>query len=165
MKPTASLAGTAKHFDPMVFVGFLLPVALAVLIGLAIHAHSRPISAPVTQTTNSSGGVTATAPANLPTTGEISAANSAILTYCSNDLRSDTSCSLVANSNKTAPGFVESGLQMTGHFATDGNSSQGLALAKGSGGTWTVVWVGQNCIPQDIASQNAVPSSLNICSS
>jgi len=152
-----------KIADPLVVVGFLIPIALAVLIGLVVHAHSKPIQAPVAQTTNASGGVTSTAPANPPTPDEVNAANAAILSYCSNDLRQDTTCSLVAGSDKTAPGFVESGLKMSGHFATDGTSSEGLALAKGSGSTWSVIWVGQNCVPGDVASQNAVPSSLNVC--
>ena len=165
MKQSITAFAAKKSSDPLAVLGFLIPIALAVLIGLAIHAHSRPIQAPVAQTTNPSGGVTSTAPADPPTADEISAANTAILSYCSNDLRQDTSCALVPNSVKTAPGFVESGLQMSGHFATDGTSSQGLALAKGSGGSWSVVWVGQNCIPADMASQNAVPSSLNVCSS
>ena len=156
---------SGKKFDPVVVIGFLIPVFLAALIGLAIRAHSRPIQSPLTQTTNFSGGVTSTAPANPPTADEIAAANAAILAYCRNDLRQDTSCGLVANSNKTAPGFVVSGLQMSGHFASDGSSAEGMALAKGSGSTWSVVWVGQNCIPLDIANQYAVPSSLNVCSS
>lgn len=154
-----------KLMDPAVIIGFLIPIGLAVLIGLAIQAHSKPIQDPLSQTTNASGGVTATAPVNPPTAAEVSAADAAILTYCSNDLRQDTSCLLVPNSNATAPGFVEAGLKMSGQFATDGNSSAGLALAKGGGNTWSVVWVGQNCIPQDVATQNNVPSSLSICSS
>jgi hypothetical protein len=157
--------GSTKKLDPVTIIGFLIPVLLAVLIGIAVRAHSRPIQAPLTQTTNFSGGVTSTAPANPPSTDEIASANAAILAYCRNDLRQDTSCGLVANSNKTAPGFVVSGVQMNGHFASDGNSSEGMALAKGSGSTWSVVWVGQNCIPQDIANQYAVPSYLNVCSS
>jgi hypothetical protein len=157
--------GIEKKFDPVTVVGFLIPVLLAILIGVAIRAHSRPIQAPLTQTTNFSGGVTSTAPVNPPTADEVAAANDAILAYCRNDLRQDTSCGLVANSNKTAPGFVVSGLQMNGHFASDGNSSQGIALAKGSGSTWSVIWVGQSCIPQDVANQYAVPGSLGVCSS
>jgi len=149
----------------MTVVGFLLPIALATLIGLAIYAHSKPIQSAVTQTTDPSGGVTATAPAEPPTAAEVATADQAILGYCDNDLRQDTSCTLVPNSNVTAPGFVESGLKLSGTFATDGASPVGLALAKGSGTSWSVIWVGQTCIPQDTATQNAVPSSLNICSS
>lgn len=154
-----------KGFDSAVIAGFLLPALVAVLIGLAIRAHSRPIQTPMAQTTDSSGSVTATAPVNLPTAAEIAAANAAVLAYCENDLRQDTSCALVLGTDTTAPGFVEAGLKLDGHFATDGNSSQGLALAKGSGDSWVVIWVGQSCIPPDVATQNSVPSSLNICSS
>lgn len=164
MKLPSKASIVKKFSDPLTAIGFLIPIALAILIGLIIHAHSKPIQAPVSQTTNPSGGVTATAPVNPPTADEIAAANSAILSYCNNDLRQDTSCALVANSDKTAPGLVESGLNMSGHFASDGNSSQGLALAKGSGTSWSVVWVGQNCIPKDVANQNSVPGSLNVCS-
>jgi len=168
MTQLASLFSTKKPFDPMTLIGFLMSIGLAVLIGMAIYAHSKPIQIPVTQTTNASGAVTSTAPVNPPTAAEVAAANAAILSYCQNDLRQDTSCALIANSDQTAPGFVESGLKMSGTFAssaTDGTSPVGLALAKGSGATWSVVWVGQNCIPPDTASQNEVPSSLNICSS
>lgn len=154
-----------KNLDPMTIVGFLLPIILAVLVGLAIRAHSRPIQSPLTQNTNPSGSVTSTAPVNPPSADEIAAADNAILAYCRNDLRQDTSCGLVANSNKIAPGFVESGLKMNGHFAADGSSSEGLALAKGSGSAWSVIWVGQSCVPQDVANQYAVPSNLNVCSS
>lgn len=162
--PRLSIRALARKWrDPMTVVGFLVPMALAILVGLAIHARSKPISAPVHQTTNASGNVTATTPVNLPTSDEVAAANQAILAYCSSDLRQDVSCALVPNSSTTAPGFVETGLRMSGSFATDGSSSEGLALASGSGSSWSVVWVGQNCIPKDVASQNAVPSSLTIC--
>jgi hypothetical protein len=154
-----------KSFDPMTIVGFLLPIVFAMLIGFAIRAHSRPIQSPLAQNTNPSGGVTSTAPVNPPSSDEVAAADNAILSYCRNDLRQDTSCGLIANSNKTAPGFVESGVQMSGHFAADGSSAEGLALAKGSGSTWSVIWVGQNCLPQDIANQYAVPDTLSVCSS
>jgi len=156
---------TNKRFDPVTVVGFLIPVALAVLIGLVISARSRPITQPLRQTTDASGSVTATTPVNQPTAAEVSAANQAILNYCSSDLRADTSCALIPDSSSTAPGFVETGLKMSGSFATDGTSPNGLALAKGSGNSWSVVWVGQSCIPKDIAAQNAVPGSLNVCSS
>ena len=151
-----------KRFDPATALGFVIPILLAVLIGLLIRAHSNPIQAPVTETTNASGGVTATAPANPPTASEIASANQAILNYCNNDLRQDTSCQLLSNT-MSAPGFVETGLKMSGSFAADGASPDGLALAKGSGTSWSVVWVGQSCIPQDVANQNAVPTSLNVC--
>jgi hypothetical protein len=168
MVHTANLLAKRGRFDPMIAVGFLLPIAFATLIGLAIYAHSKPIQMPESQTTNASGGVTATAPVSTPTATQVAAANAAILSYCENDLRQDTSCALIPNSDTTAPGFVESGLRMTGSFATsdtEGASPVGLALAKASGSSWSVVWVGQNCIPSDVASENAVPSSLNICSS
>jgi len=154
-----------KRFDPVVLVGFLIPVGLAILIGLIIHAYSNPIPEPLRQETNASGAVTATTPVNPPTDAEIAVANQTILNYCSSDLRQDTSCTLIPNSTVTAPGFVETGLKLSGSFATDGASPNGLALAKGSGNSWAVVWVGQSCIPADVATQNAVPSSLKICSS
>jgi hypothetical protein len=153
------------RFDPMVLVGFLIPLAAATLIGLAIYSHSKPIQSPVTQTTNASGGVTSTAPVNAPTLSDIAAANTAILSYCQNDLRQDTTCVLVPDSNATAPGFVESGLKMSGAFAADGSSPIGLALAKESGTSWSVIWVGQSCVPTDVATENGVPSSMNVCSS
>jgi hypothetical protein len=159
-----SFAGT-KRFDPATLVGFLVPVGLAVLIGLIIHAYSQPIGAPVRQETNASGAVTATTPVDPPTEAEIAVANQTILSYCSNDLRKDTSCSLIAGSTVTAPGFIETGLKMSGSFATDGTSAQGVALAKGSGTSWAVVWVGQSCIPKDVATQNSVPGSFKVCSS
>ena len=152
----------------MTLVGFLIPIGFATLIGLAIYAHSKPISLPESQTTNASGGVTSTAPINPPTAAEVATANAVILAYCQNDLRQDTSCALIPNSNATAPGFVESGLKMSGTFAaadTEGAAPEGMALAKGSGSSWSVVWVGQSCIPSDIASENGVPSSMDVCSS
>jgi len=165
MKQLAYLFAAVKRFDPMTIVGFLVPIALATLTGLAIYAHSRPIQSAITQTTDPSGGVTATTPVNPPTAAEVAVADQTILAYCDNDLRQDTSCAITPNSNVTAPGFVESGLKLSGTFATDGASPTGLALAKGSNTSWTVVWIGQSCIPQDVATENAVPSSLNICSS
>jgi hypothetical protein len=165
MKQLAHTFAAAKRFDPMTMVGFLIPIALTTLIGLAIYAHSKPIQSAVTQTTDPSGGVTATAPADPPTAAEVAVANQAILSYCDNDLRQDTSCTLVPNTNVTAPGFVESGLKLSGTFATDGASPVGLALTKGSGTSWSVIWIGQTCIPQDVATENSVPSSLNVCSS
>jgi len=168
MIQTTSLLGKRGRFDPMSIIGFLLPMALAILIGFAIYAHSKPIQMPESQTTNASGGVTSTSPVNTPTAAQVSAANDAILSYCENDLRQDTSCALVPNSDSIAPGFVESGLKMTGTFATSdtqGASPAGLALAKENGDSWVVIWVGQNCIPKNVASENGVPSSLNICSS
>ncbi|HEY4160934.1 MAG TPA: hypothetical protein VGM08_02635 [Candidatus Saccharimonadales bacterium] len=165
MAHAANPFAAPRRFNPVTIMGFLIPVALAVLIGLIIGARSRPITQPVQQTTDASGSVTATAPVNQPTAAEVSAANQAILNYCSSDLRADTSCSLLANSTKTAPGFVETGLKLSGTFAVDGASPNGLALAKGSGSSWSVVWVGQSCVPKDVASQNAVPGTLNICSS
>jgi hypothetical protein len=163
----AGLLEKQGRFDPMVVVGFLIPVAIAVLIGIAIYAHSQPITIPESQTTNASGGVTSTSPANPPSAADIAAADAAILMYCQNDLRQDTSCALISNSNSTAPGFVESGLKMSGSFAasdTEGAAPQGLALAKEDGTSWDVIWVGQTCIPNNVASENGVPSSLNICS-
>jgi len=156
-----------KLLDPLVLAGFLIPVALAVAVGLLIRTHSNPIPSPVSQTTNASGNVTAVTPVNLPTASEINSANQAILNYCDNDLRVNTSCSLIANSTVTAPGLVETGLKMSGSFATEGaggSSPEGLALAKGSGTSWAVIWVGQTCVPKDIATQYSVPSSLNTCS-
>jgi hypothetical protein len=164
MVQLAQFTAKYKRFDPIVVLGFLLPICVAVLIGMAIYSHSRPIQAPITETTDSSGGVTSTAPANPPTAAEITNATAAILSYCQNDLRQDTSCTLVANSNKTAPGYVESGLTMSGQFASDGNSSAGIAIAKGSGSNWTVIWVGQNCVPKDTASQDGIPITLSVCS-
>lgn len=165
MAYTVTPFAAKKQFDPVTLVGFLIPVGLAVLIGLIIHAYSQPIPAPLRQETSPSGNVTATTPVNPPTNAEIAAANQAILDYCSNDLRKDTGCSLIAGSTLTAPGFVETGLKMSGSFAADGTSAQGLALAKGSGNSWAVVWVGQNCVPTDVASQNSVPGSLKVCAS
>jgi hypothetical protein len=155
----------SKRFDPTILVGFLIPIGLAILVGLIIHTYSQPIAAPVRQETNPSGAVTATTPVNPPTDAEVAAANEAILNYCSSDLRKDTSCSLIAGNTVTAPGFVETGLKLSGSFATDGASPNGLALAKGSGNSWAVVWVGQSCIPADVAAQNSVPTSLKVCSS
>lgn len=160
-----SISGRQQQLDSYTLLGFAVPIMLAVAIGLVVHAAARPIAAPVHQETNASGAVTETTPVNQPTAAEIAAANQAILGYCSSDLRQDTSCSLISNSSMTAPGFVETGLQMHGNFAADGSSSQGLALAKGSGTDWAVIWVGQGCIPRDTATQNGVPTSLNICSS
>lgn len=151
-----------RNYDPATLVGFAIPFLLAALIATAFHIHTAVQKH--NQTASSQNGQTvATGP--LPTADEISNANNTILSYCSSDLRQDTSCALVPNSDVTAPGFVETGLQMSGSFADDGSSSQGLALAKGSGANWEVVWVGQNCIPQDVATKNQVPASLNICSS
>lgn len=161
----ASILGRQRQLDNYTLLGLAAPIVLAVAIGLVVHAAARPIAAPVHQETNASGAVTETTPVDQPTAAEIAAANQAILAYCGNDLRQDTSCSLMSNSSMTAPGFVETGLQMHGNFAADGSSSQGLALAKGSGTSWAVIWVGQDCIPRDVATQNSVPSSLNICSS
>ena len=160
-----SILGWQRQLDSYTFLGFAAPIVLAVVVGLLIHAAARPIAQPLHQVTNASGAVTDTTPVNQPTAAEVAAANQAILAYCSNDLRQDVSCSLMASSSMTAPGFVEAGLQMHGSFATDGSSSQGLALAKGSGTNWAVIWVGQGCIPRDVATQNDVPTSLNICSS
>jgi hypothetical protein len=156
-----------RRFGPGGAVGFLIPVAIAILIGLVIRANSNPIQAPVAQTTNASGGVTADTPVNPPTANEIATANQTILSYCSNDLRVDTSCALLPNSTTIAPGFVETGLKMSGTFAdadTGGTSPNGLALAKGSGNSWAVIWVGQTCIPPDVATENSVPSAFTICS-
>jgi len=152
-----------KVFDTATPVGFLLPFLVAALIGWAIYAHSKPVAAPLNQETAPSGKVTVTTPALPPTAEEVDAADAAILAYCTSDLRADTGCSLVADSNQTAPGFVLSGLHMTGQFAVDGAGTDGLALAKGSGSSWHVVWVGQQCIPQEIATQNRVPAALTIC--
>ncbi|HUB93847.1 MAG TPA: hypothetical protein VMB52_05075 [Verrucomicrobiae bacterium] len=165
MAVLGNLFNKGKHFDPATLVGFMIPIAFATLVGALIYAHANPIKAPVAQQTNASGSVTATTPVDPPTATEIATANQIILSYCSSDLRADTSCALVGNSTTTAPGFVETGLKMNGTFATDGASTNGLALAKGSGSSWAVVWVGQGCIPQDIATEYAVPSSLNICAS
>jgi hypothetical protein len=154
-----------ERVDPITLLGFTIPILLAVLIGMLIRAHSNPITAPLKQTTNATGTVTSTTPVNPPTADEVAAANQAILNYCSSDLRQDTSCQLIPNSTATVPGFVETGVKMSGSFANDGATPNGLALAKGSGTSWSVVWVGQNCIPQDVASQNAVPKSLTVCSS
>ncbi len=154
-----------KRFDPITVVGFLIPISLAILIGLIISMRSQPIAQPVQQTTDASGTVTATAPVNPPTAAEVSAANQAILNYCTSDLRANTSCALTPGSTSTAPGFVETGLKLSGTFAADGASPNGLALARGSDNSWAVIWVGQNCIPRDVATQNAVPASLNVCSS
>src|SRR5882762_7584071 len=95
MKRSLQLYRAQKRFDVVTLLGFLVPFALAVLIGILIHTHSKPIPAPLTQTTNPSGGVTATAPASPPSASEIVTANAAILAYCSSDLRQDTSCALV----------------------------------------------------------------------
>jgi hypothetical protein len=151
--------------DPAVIAGFLIPILVAVAIGLLIRIHSKPIAAPVEQQTNASGAVTSTAPVNPPTAAEVASANQTILNYCSSDLRQDTSCALIANSTVAAPGFVETGVKLSGSFASDGATPDGLALAKGSGTSWSVIWVGQTCIPKDVASQNNVPTTLTICTS
>ncbi|MEJ0072966.1 MAG: hypothetical protein WDN27_02675 [Candidatus Saccharibacteria bacterium] len=147
-------------------IGFCIPLVLALLIGWGVHAHySKPAPLPDDTTAASSASQSEAATGPLPTASEIAAANAAILAYCSNDLRSDTNCSLVANSNATAPGFVESGISESGHYETGNNTTAGEALAKGSGSSWTVIWLGQGCIPQNIAEQNNVPNTLSICSS
>jgi len=157
---------TKKRFDRLTVLGFLIPILLAVAVGLLIRANSQPVPIPETQTTNASGGVTSQTPANPPSAAEVANANQTILNYCDNDLRADTSCEIIPNTDQTAPGFVETGLKMSGSFAaadTGGTTPVGSALAKGSGDSWSVIWVGQGCIPTDVASQNAVPSSFDVC--
>lgn len=151
-----------RNYDPATLIGFALPFLLAVIVATLFHMHTS-VQKHHQATTEQSTQAQQTGP--LPSADEVTAANNTILSYCSSDLRQDTSCSLMPGSDVTAPGFVEAGLQMSGSFANDGSSSQGLALAKGSGTNWDVVWVGQNCIPPDVAAKNKVPATLNICSS
>ncbi|HSX31381.1 MAG TPA: hypothetical protein VLE99_05685 [Candidatus Saccharimonadales bacterium] len=151
------------HVSPSAVLGFVVPFALAVLIGLLLRPH--PVSMPSNATSTTSQTSSAATSGSQPTAAEVSAANAAILTYCRSDLRADTSCSLIPNSSITAPGFVKTDLSMTGQFATDGSSSRGSALAKGAGNAWSVIWVGQGCIPKNVATGNNVPASLNVCTS
>lgn len=144
-------------------MGFCIPLMAALLIGLSVYTPTKSAtigsgtSGNVNQPTDNGVGL-------LPNPTEINAANNIILAYCSKDLRQDTSCELAPNSNQTAHGFIEVGLNMKGSFATDGSASQGLALAQGSGEEWNVVWVGQNCIPRNIVTKYNVPNTLKGCS-
>lgn len=146
--------------------GFLLPLLLAILIGLLVHGHQAQPTPARTQTAVSAEtpSSTPTAPATAPPSAEeIAAANAAILAYCKNDLRQGTDCTLIDNSNVAAPGFVKSGVRMSGYFEGRNTSTDGAAVAKGSGNNWSVIWVGQGCVPTDIATKYAVPGSLGIC--
>ena len=156
-----SAAGSSR----LTVIGFLLPFALVLLMGFALHSHKRSVTNIPLSSTASSRTSTPTAgdTRQQPSGSEISSADAAILTYCQDDLRQGTNCSLIANSNVAAPGFVESGVRMSGYFEGQNSRTDGLALAAGSGSSWSVIWVGQGCIPQDIANQNNVPSTFNVC--
>lgn len=152
----------SKFRDKWTIAGFAIPIFLALLVASFLHFVNQPGSVDSKKLATKSSTISSgTGP--LPSSEEINAANNVILEYCSRDLRKDTSCTLNEGTNQTAPGFVEIGLRINGSFAADGSSSQGLALAKGSGQEWSVIWVGQNCIPHSIAATYNVPMSLHTC--
>jgi len=157
--------GVSDGFSLPAVIGFLAPLVLALLIGLVLSHHkpAQTLSQKSSQTAVVSSDA---APVGTqPTDSDIEAANAAVLAYCSSDLRQDTSCALIPGSDVAAPGFVETGLKESGQFDPNGATNQGLGLAKQSGSSWSVIWVGQGCIPKDVAAQNNVPGSLNICAS
>lgn len=144
----------------------MLPLILAAFVGLVLHRTIKPISSPTPVGTDAAAiGTLSTTPATnqLPSAAGIESANTAILNYCRNDLRQGTNCTLLPSTDVTAPGFVESGVRMSGYFEGAHSSTDGLALAKGSGGSWLVIWVGQNCIPKDVAATNGVTQPLQVC--
>jgi len=155
-----------NSFSRVTLIGFLLPLVLALLIG-GLLSHHKPAKAVNSNNTRDTTVVSSNAaPAGTqPTDSDIAAANAALLAYCSNDLRQGTSCSLINGSDVAVPGFVEVGISETGQFDPNGASNKGLGLAKQDGASWSVIWVGQDCIPKDVATQNAVPAALNICAS
>lgn len=162
-----------KRFRRETIIGFIVPFACVAVIGLALRIHTSitrktsPVQSGTANTTkpaNASAGATPTIGVQ-PSAADVAAANAAILAYCTSDLRQDSYCSLIANSNIAAPGFVASQITETGSFADGVTSSQGTALAKASGATWSVVWVGQGCVPQNVAKQYSVPNAFTICAS
>jgi hypothetical protein len=149
-------------------IGFLTPLVIAILIAIALHHPAPKTAAPATSSTSQAAAQAhdaSVASGAQPTEREVSAAKAAILAYCTSDLRQDTSCTLIGGHDGTAPGFVKTGVRTTGHFEDSGTVNDGEAVAKGGGSNWTVVWVGQGCIPSDIASKNGVPTSLGVCGS
>jgi len=147
----------------------MLPLVLAVVVGTLLHLTIKPLREPATIGAStaiiSTGSATpnASSTSQLPSAADIESANNAILAYCRNDLRQGTNCTLISNSSVTAPGFVESGVRMSGYFEGHTSSTDGVALAKGGGGSWSVLWVGQGCIPKSIASSNDVTQPLQVC--
>lgn len=149
-------------------IGFLTPLVLAVLVAIILHHPAPKTAAPVASNTGQTATPASDTPAPsgaMPTDSEVSAAKAAILAYCTSDLRQDTTCTLIGGHDGTAPGFVKTGVRTTGHFEDSGAVNDGEGVAKGSGSSWTVIWVGQGCIPSDVASKNGVPASLGVCGS
>jgi hypothetical protein len=146
-------------------IGFCAPFALLILLALIFHHPVAPATTASTTTGDKTAASATTSAGPLPTSDEVAAANQAILSYCTNDLRQGTNCTLISNSNVTAPGFVESGVRMSGYFEGNSSTTDGSALAKGSGSSWQVIWVGQGCIPKNVAQQNDVAASLDVCAS
>lgn len=148
-------------------IGFMLPLVLAAVVGVILHASIKPVSAPAVVGTDAAAIGTVSNATNttnqLPSAGDIESANTAILNYCRNDLRQGTNCTLINNTDVTAPGFVESGVRMSGYFEGHNSSTDGVALAKGGGSSWSVLWVGQGCIPKSIAASNGVTQPLQVC--
>ena len=151
-------------------IGFLIPFAVAVVIGVLLHLNGQ--QAPSPESTGNTRGTqispsTASGPQERtapPSAEEVSQANAAILTYCRNDLRQGTNCTLIANTDKTAPRFVLSGVRMSGYFLGSYIVTDGWGLAQQSGGSWNVIWIGQGCIPKNVAGEHKVASSLGVCS-
>ncbi|HSX06959.1 MAG TPA: hypothetical protein VLG92_04515 [Candidatus Saccharimonadia bacterium] len=148
-------------------IGFFLPFLLAACAGILFHLYNKPVSRPFTTGTNITAigttSPTSTISNDLPTTADVASANAAILDYCRNDLRTGTNCTLLANSDITAPGFVESGVRMSGYFEGHSSATDGVALAKGGGSSWSVIWIGQGCIPKNVANSNNVTQPLQVC--
>jgi len=144
-------------------IGFLSPLLLAGLIGLLLHVHGH--HQPAATTRPATAATTGVPSGPLPSGSAVSVANAAIVAYCNNDLRQDDHCSLVADSDVTAPGFVKAGIRESGHYATGDDTTDGVAVAKGSGSSWSVIWLGQGCVPKAVADQNQVPASLGVCAS
>jgi hypothetical protein len=145
----------------------LTPLVLAVLVAIILHHPAPKTASPATSTTTQTATHGSDAPASgaMPSDSEVANAKAAILAYCTSDLRQDTSCTLIGGHDGTAPGFVKTGVRTTGHFEDSGAVNDGAAVAKGGDNSWTVIWVGQGCIPSDIASKNSVPTSLGVCGS
>ncbi len=151
----------------LTIIGFTIPLILATFVGVLLQLSIKPVSKPASIGTDAAAIGTLptmpTAPNQLPAAADIESADNAILTYCRNDLRQGTNCTLIGNSSVTAPGFVESGVRMSGYFEGHTSSTDGIALAKGGGSSWSVLWIGQGCIPKNIANSNGVTQPLQVC--
>ena len=151
--------------DPVTWVGFAVPFAITILLGVLIHSQLHPIAAPIDQASDGTPQQSAPVSTTMPTADDVASAKQAVLQYCQNDLRKDTSCRLSNAAPVTAPGFVEVSIVESGQFEGSASSMQGLGLAKSTSNGWQVIWVGQGCVPQNVAAQNQVPTTFSICSS